>query len=268
MTDPIVWSSSSLKTLLTCGQMFYFAHIERIKEKPRVRLLIGNAAHTAAETNLEQKITSEVDLPMDSVLDSFSTAFDAGIKEVTTPEELPGPAKDSGLALVKLYHNKVSPLLQPAAVEEKVQFTINGRTYATTLDVRTTRDDVLDLKTTQRKPNPSNHAFQVIGGAVAFRQKTGRTERDAGLDFLIRKKKPEYLPIRWGPITNQAIGVFSKQIEYAENIIKRGDFVANGIASYACSWCGYTQICPAYRAAFGSRPPDTLLDESPFQAVT
>lgn len=267
MTDPIVWSSSSLKTLLTCGLQFRFAHIEKIKERPRVRLLVGNATHGAAEVNLSQKITSEVDVPMDVMEDAFSTIFDAGVTEVEEPEELPAKAKDSGIKITRLYHTQVSPKLQPAAVEERVQFTINGRVYATALDVRTKDDEVLDLKTTQRKPNPAGHAFQVIGGAVAFRQKTGRTERDAGLDFLIRKTKPEYLPIRWGPISNQAIGVFAKQIEHAENIIKRGDFVANGIASYACSWCGYTAICPAYRAAFGSRPPETILDDSPFTAV-
>jgi len=220
-----------------------------------VRMVIGTATHKGVETNLAQKITSEVDLPMNDVLDAYSTEFDREVQLVEKPEEPVGPAKDSGAALMRLHHLRVAPSIKPLAVEKETKFTVNGNEYQTYIDYlgqqpRGVR--VGDTKTTAQARDGTNYIFQMIAGALGFRQDTGQTEADIQLDMLVRTQTPKYHVIRWGPLTNAAIGVFAKQVEYANTMVKAGLFPANGIQNHACGSCGYQSRCPAYKAAFGS----------------
>jgi hypothetical protein len=158
--------------------------------------------------------------------------------------------------LVKLHHLRVAPSIQPIAVERQAQFTIGGHIYSTWLDLLDkvkggTR--VRDLKTTAKAADGSNYLFQMIASAVAFRQDSGTTEVDTQLDMLVRTQRPKYHVVRWGPLTNSAIGVFGRQVDHANQIIKSGLFMANGIQNHACGSCGYQERCPAYQAAVKSR---------------
>ena len=255
MTDPVVMSSSSLSTLLRCGLQWKFAYVDRIKEPPKVRMVIGTATHKGVETNLVQKIETEVDLPMNDVLDAYATEFDREVQLVEKPEEPVGPAKDSGAALMRLHHIRVAPSIKPLAVEKETKFTINGNEYQTYIDYLGQQPSgvrVGDTKTTAQARDGTNYIFQMIAGALGFRQDTGQTEADIQLDMLVRTQKPKYHVVNWGPLTNAAIGVFAKQVEYANRMVKEGLFPANGIQNHACGSCGYTRRCPAYQAAYGS----------------
>lgn len=251
-------SSSSLSTLLRCGLQWQFAYVDRIKSPPSVRQLIGTATHKAVETNLEQKITSETDLPVNDVLDAYSTSWDKEAPDISAPDEPLGTAKDAGAGLVKLHHREVAPTITPLAVEKQSQFTIGGRHYSTFIDLVAKKPEgkqVRELKTAKQTSDGAQHMFQLVGATIAERQNTGEIETDMQLDMLIRTKEPKVHTINWGPITAATIGVFSKQIETANQMVKSGLFPANGVQNRACSWCGYTAICPAYKAAYGSRKP-------------
>jgi hypothetical protein len=255
MTDPIVMSSSSLSTMLRCPKQWEFAYVHRIKEPPKVRMVIGTATHKGVETNLVQKIESQIDLPINDVLDAYSTEFDREVASVEKPEEPVGPAKDQGAGLMKLHHLRVAPSIQPLAVERETKFTINGHEYQTYIDYlgqRPTGVRVGDTKTTQQARDGTNYIFQMIAGAIGYRQATGKTEADIQLDMLVRTQTPKYHVINWGPLTSSAIGVFAKQVEYANTMAKAGLFPATGIQNHACSSCGYQARCPAYQAAYGS----------------
>src|SRR5215471_2585282 len=92
MTDeePVdVWSGSSLNTFLRCAKQWEYAYVYRFKRPPKLRMVLGAAAHFAVETDLRQKITTQVDLPVGDVLDAFSTSYD--LESVEAEEE---PAKD------------------------------------------------------------------------------------------------------------------------------------------------------------------------------
>jgi hypothetical protein len=262
VSDPIVWSSSSLSTWLRCGLQYRFAHIERIKSPPSIRTVLGSAAHEAVEHNYRQKITTETDEPLDTVLDVYSDSFDTRLPEVEKPDEPVRPAKDAGVGLVRLHHATVAPKHMPVYVEQQVQFEINGRPYQTFIDL-VDKDagghTVIDLKTSQRTVSRVGHVLQLIAGAAGFRQKTGLTEKDTALHVLIRTKKPQYQEVSFGgPVNNQAMALLSRQIEDADAMVKAGRFPANGLASFACGWCGYTKICPAYRAAYGKQLPQDM----------
>lgn len=229
---------------------------------PAVRTALGAAAHTAIEHNYRQKIDSARDEPLDVVLDVYGDAFDDEVEMVERPEESVPEAKDDGVRLVKLHHRSVAPAQQPVYVEEQVQFEIGGHPYQTYIDAVTVpaeapesaRFTVRDLKTAQRTPSRTAHVLQLIAGAAGFRQKTGLIEEDVALDVLVRTKKEQHVPMTWGgPVEASAFRVLSQQIAYADEMVKAGNFPANGLTSQACSWCGFQSICPAYRAAFGPR---------------
>jgi hypothetical protein len=50
-----------------------------------------------------------------------------------------------------------------------------------------------------------------------------------------------------GPVSDEEIVRFANIVESVAHAIKAGRFVPNGLASGACSWCGYKAICPAYQ---------------------
>jgi len=256
LADPVVLSGSSIATFLRCGQQWYYAYVEGIKSPPTIRQAIGIAAHRAIEVDMAQKVDSYTDLPLDDVLDAFSDSYDLEIVGAEEDEtENPEIGKDSGLALVKKAHDEVLPKIQPVFVEEPVQFRIDGIPYSGVIDLVDDHDRVRDWKTTKRRPSGAGGLYitQMTGYALAYRQKTGKVESEVVLDHLIRTKLPQYLPIAsGGPIDNGAIVTFARIVSDVYAQIQEGRFLPNGLMSQACSWCGYTSICPAYREWSGT----------------
>lgn len=200
---------------------------------------------------MRQKVASKTDLPLEEVLDAFSDSYDLEVQGADPSEdENPLSGKDSGAALVKKAHADVLPKIQPVFVEEPVQFRIDGVPYSGVIDLVDDKRRVRDWKTTKRRPSAAGGLYitQMTGYALAYRQKTGLVESEVVLDHLIRTKLPQYLPIAsGGPIDNGAIVTFAKIVSDVSAQIQEGRFLPNGLMSQACTWCGYTQICPAYR---------------------
>ena len=254
MSDPVVLSGSSINTFLRCGQQWYFAYIEKLKSPPNLKQVVGIATHRAVEVNMAQKVTTKLDLPVSDVLDAFSESYDSQLPEVEDDDD-PGEAKDSGIAITRLYQTEVAPPIQPLWVEQEIQFAINGQPYSGVIDLVEEREGVFgpehiirDTKTTGRKPTGEGHAIAMTGYAVAFRHKTGMKESDIALDYLVRTKKPYYLEVKnSGPIADDAIAQFGSIVGAVGKAIEAESFVPNGLQNNACSWCGYTAVCPAYQ---------------------
>jgi RecB family exonuclease len=255
MGEPLVLSASSLTTFLRCGQQWWYGYVAKIKSPPTLKQLVGTAAHEAVETNLRQKIDSGVDLPLPEVQQAFSDAWDRDVKDVEPDDneehETPGEAKDSGIRVITTYQKEVSPKLHPILVEHAMQFTINGIAWSGVLDSVDQRAVIRDLKTTARKPQGSNYILNMTGYALGYRHEFGTRETGIALDYIVRTKKPYYHPvISGGPIDDAAIATFAGIVTKASESIAHGDFLPNGLIGSppACSWCGYRNICPAYRA--------------------
>lgn len=199
---------------------------------------------------MSQKSYSGIDLPEEAVLDAFSDRYDALAPDVESEDEDedPGKAKDSGIGLVRLHHREVAPKIQPFWVEEPVQFAIDDIPYTGTIDLVDDKNRIRDWKTSKRKPTQISHVLQMTGYALAYRHLTGDTESEVVLDYLIRTKQPQYLPIAsGGPIDGDAIVRFASIVGEVHAAISTGRFLPNGLMSNACSWCGFKNICPAYR---------------------
>jgi len=243
MTNPVVLSGTSLQTFLRCGHQWYLAYIVQLKSPPNVRMVLGIAAHSAVEHNMAQKVITKTDVTAEEMVDVFSDNFDGHVGDVEDDEDH-GKAKDDGIGLVKLHRREVSPLIQPVWVEEAGQLEINDIPYSWTVDIVDDKGRIRDTKTKMRKPTLEENMLQMTGYALGYRQRTGLVESDIVIDGLVRTKVPQYVPLYAGGSVNDAqIDGFADTFESISGSIGHGDFPPNGLASGACSWCGYAKFC-------------------------
>lgn len=250
MSQEVVLSASSVATFLRCEKQWEYAYIHEIKRPPSIRQAVGLSTHSAIEHNMRQKIESRIDLPRSDVEDVFVTEYDRLIQDVEAPEESPGKAKDNGILVVRTHHTEVAPKIQPQLVEEPVLIKVNGVDYSGYIDIVDDRLRIRDTKTTGRKPSGVSlqYVMAMTGYALAFRHLTKQQESEVVFDYLVRTKKPYYMPVAsGGPVDRHAIRMFAKVVEDIYARILEGRFLPNGLVSQACGWCGYRDICPYYK---------------------
>jgi PD-(D/E)XK nuclease superfamily len=245
--------------------LWFFAYVAGVKSPPSLKAARGIAVHRAAETNFTQKIDSEHDLPVNDLLDAFSTSYDSEIADGFRQDDNdPGEIKDDGAKLVRLFRREVAPRIQPEIVEQSLQYEINGQIWTGQIDVAqrvpvfnkatgevTYQLEVRDLKTTGRTPQPDQYKLAMTGYGLSQRQATGEVEAGIVLDYLIALKNPRYEEHRSGPLSDEDIRSFAWIVEQVAAQIQAGRFVPNGLLSGACNWCGYRDICPARRGMNG-----------------
>lgn len=262
MAVPLTLSGSSLNTYLRCGKQWEYAYVQRLKRPPTLKLALGSAAHTTVEIDLKNKLRTGEDLPREQVTETFRDEF---VKEAEDAEDSGRDTKsgmlDSGIKTVGFWHDEVAPITHPAMVEEEIQFRLltdrmpEGVVITGTIDNVDTSDVVADWKFTSRTPakGDGSYLLNMTTYAIGFRKKTGRVEKGVRLDHLVRLKKPKHVPVESGPVPDQSIRAYAEIVTDVAKGIQAGFFPATGLKSQACSWCGYRDICPAFRAVNGGR---------------
>jgi len=200
------------------------------------------------------------DLPQEAVQDTFRDEF---VLEAEDAEEKPdkgetkGSMLDSGVLAVGAWHKTVAPKTHPVMVEQEIQFSLNGIPISGTIDV-VNKDDPLDeddtigdWKFVGRKPSTAGaYLLNMTGYAIGYRQLTGKVEKRVRLDHMVRTKDPYHFPIQSdGPVPDESIVAYAGIVQDVAESIGAGVFPPTGINSNACGWCGYKDICSAYRAA-------------------
>jgi hypothetical protein len=261
MAEPVVLSGSSLNTFLRCARQWEYAYVQRLRRPPSLKAALGIAAHDAVETDLRQKIVTRVDIPKSDVVDAFATKFRteaADSEENEKKKETRATMLDSGVIAVGHWYDHVAPATQPVLVEQNGQFllTIRDRRteetmavpYDWTLDMVDEQERVRDWKFVSKKPSGGQeYVLNMVGYAVGYRRLTGKIERGVQLDHIVRTKVPQYVPISSGPIEDESIFAFAGIVKDVVASINAGIFPPTGLKSNACSWCGYADICPAYK---------------------
>jgi RecB family exonuclease len=250
-----VLSGSSLNTFLRCAKQWEYAYVYRFKRPPNLKMVKGTAGHKAAEVHLLAKLDTPfgmVDGPVDVALDAFSDSFDEEAKEAfEEPDKglTKAKVKDKGIGEVKYWHKEVAPQIQPQLMEQPISFLVNGIPWTGTIDLVDAEDRVRDWKFTGRTPSSADsYILNMVGYAIGYRNLTGKVESQIVLDHVVGLVKPKYVPIRSdGPVSDQSIVAFADIVQTAMRSINAGIFPANGLKSGACSWCGYRDICPAYK---------------------
>lgn len=267
--DPQVLSGSSVKTYLRCGKQWEYAYVLQIKRPPSIKQGLGIAAHEAVAFNFEQKILTYQDLPKEAVADRFSDAWEllaVDIEDVVNVERLDArtgkttktrketkdKAKSSGYDAVFKYQEEVAHLIQPTMVEQEIRFILDGEIEWTGIfDLSDSNNRLRDHKFVSRKPDSvAPYLVPMIGYALGYRQVTKSIEAEVVLDYMVRTAEPYYLPLAsGGPISDSQIAAFADIVRGVKSNIDNGIFLPTGLESHACGWCGYNDICPAYRAA-------------------
>lgn len=271
--SPTILSGSSVNTYLRCQKQWEYAYVLQLKRPPSIKQGLGIAAHEAVAFNMEQKTLTFANLPDEEVGQKFLDTWDImsiEIEDVTEEtrfsektgkplknrKETKADARRSGAQAVMLYQEEVATVVQPVWVERKIQFRLNEEIdYSGIYDLSDIADRVRDQKFVSKRPSDGGtYILPMIGYALGYRQLEGKKESEVVLDHIVRTQDEYYLPLAsGGPITDDAIAQFAHIVTEVKRSIDAGIFIPTGLQSHACSWCGYADICPAYRTANGGR---------------
>lgn len=149
-------SPSMLKLWLSCGAKFVFKYLELVPSLFPVPILIGLAAHKAAQKNHEQKITTMIDMPEDEITDIAADSFSSNIKEtgvfLTKDEKfmkntILGDGKDRTVKAARIYSAKVAHTIRPKTAETYLKSDLGfGLPLVAKPDVIDLDDLIIDLK--------------------------------------------------------------------------------------------------------------------------
>lgn len=170
-------SASSVKMIARCPEQWRQRYLEGRKAPPAAALIAGRADHAAIEHSMVQKIATFTDLPTGEVMDKFIDVFEQEVEHVGIAElevkdrgdsvldkagkvRVLDKMKTEGVDMVGMYHNSMSPLIQPTSVEEEfvvelpsLPVKVIGRLDLVATSTRTdlAQPHIIDRKTTRRK---------------------------------------------------------------------------------------------------------------------
>lgn len=253
MTEPVVLSGSSLNTYLRCHRQWEYAYVHRIVRPPRLRMALGISAHYAVEVDLQHKVKTWEDMPRDEVVQTFVDDFERVAADAEAePGETKGGTKDSGVTAVGTWYDRVAPNVAPVLVEQNGQFMLRSDDvevpYDWTIDVVDQDRMIRDWKFVSKRPSGTqSYVLNMVGYAIGYRRQSGEMESGVQLDNIVRTKTPYHYPQSSGPVADDDIEAFTEIVTTVYQAIGTGLFPPTGLQSNACSWCGYRDICNAYK---------------------
>ncbi len=251
---------SSIGTFLDCSLKFRFDRIDKIQTPKALALAFGTAIHRPLEVNYKQKLQTEKDITTEQMVDEFSAAFEIETKEVEAREflsESKGAVKDVGVRLIKQYHTIISPKVQPAYVEERLEAQIDGLddeisiTLSGQIDLVDNRKRLIDHKTTKRSPSEVSQSYVLQQTSYRLLAEAHNIEIEQNhIDYLIKTSLPQIkrFAVETDPdFLNNILAVMVQSI-------KKEIFVPNR-NSMLCSrkYCSYWNEC---EKKFGGRVKD------------
>lgn len=167
-------------------------------------------------------------------------------------DEDPAELGACGEALVSKYMDQAAPLIEPAAVEMRVEGEIGGIRVQGWIDLLDVNGRITDLKTAARKPSAiePDYKFQI----ATYAQLTPGASGEARLDTLVKTKTPALVTQDF-TVTEQGIPATTKLYPLAQQPMKSDHFMPNRL-SLTCSRrnCSYWRHC---EREWGGGVPET-----------
>ena len=253
-------SFSQLSMYLRCGEQYHRRYILGEKIPPSGALVRGKCGHKALEANFRQKIESRKDIKKKEILSVFSDEWKRALSEeevAWTPDELDGNSpkkaagkmKDSGIALVSIYHKEQSPQVQPIEVEQefRVDFDDGFPPLVGIIDRVTEDYAVEDDKFVSKSPS----AFDMITDVQLTCYQLGYQIREGKPPIRLRKRfaistsTPKSVCFEIIPRNKEQMDRFLNRLQAAMGGIRKGVFLPAANDSWACSerFCGYWSTC-------------------------
>lgn len=245
------YHQSAVGCYLKCGKQYEFRYIQGLKVRPRAALTVGRAVDEAVSFNLENKIGTGIDAPLEQVEAICSDVFDELSLETDWKEDSPGEQKDMSLSMTRAHHEILAPTIDPETVQEEFHIELDGKEYSIggTFDL-TTKDGVLvDTKTSRLKYEPESiqtNTQPVLYDFAyeALRQKKAKSFR---YDVLIKPTKTLGTRVQQveGVVTEKAREFLFETLDQVHKGIKAGVAMPAAESSWFCSknWCGYWDMC-------------------------
>ncbi len=246
-------SPSQVRCFMDCQVRWWFKYGMKYPDPPNGKMVLGKAVHAALTQNFAQKLDSYEDLPVPGVRALFreSWALEQAQTEFRDDED-PSELAACGEALVSKYMDLLAPLIQPAAVEMRVEGRIGGIRVQGWIDLIDVDGQIIDIKTAARRPNriDVDHRFQLSTYAQLARGASGR----ARVDTLVKTKTPSIVTHSF-TVTDEDLLAINKLYSLAQRSMKAGLYMPNRL-SMACSRrnCCYWRQC---EAELGGKVPET-----------
>ncbi len=241
-------SFTQLNMLLRCGEQYRRRYIQKEIIPPSGSMVRGRSAHKAEEFNFKQKITTNTDLPIEIVKDTFSDEWERNKYNIQwTEEELDGdsPAKregkykDVGISLIEVYHTELAPQAHPIAVEDKftVQFEGGYPELTGIIDRIDGGDNIIDLKFVGKSPSIDDLAkdIQITSYDFGFRHKYKMKPYLLKKEYAVATKKPKTVIQESKPRDDETLNRFLRRLESAMGAIGKGNFLPASHGWWGCS---------------------------------
>lgn len=186
-------SPSQVACFTDCSARWYFKYALHLPDPKNANLALGIAVHEAIAWQLTHGMETGFLPDAWDVAEEFGALWRDELERETIlrDEDDPKEIEATGRALVARYAAEVSPLIEPAAIEEHVAGTIGGVKVQGKVDIRQKDGLIRDIKTAARKPNgvSAQHAFQL----ATYAQITPNVPDRAILlvDTLVKTKTPQ-----------------------------------------------------------------------------
>jgi len=156
-----VLSPSQVRCFMDCQMRWWFKYALKSPDPATGKMALGRAVHAALTQNFALKVETQEDLPVTGVVALFRDAW-AREREQTEfrDDEDPAELGVCGEALVSKYMDQAAPLIEPAAVEIRVEGTIGGIRVQGWIDLMDVDGRIIDLKTAARKPSGIESEWQ------------------------------------------------------------------------------------------------------------
>ena len=258
-------SYSQLNTYLRCGMQYRYSYVLGIKEPPSLAPSAGTAGHTAVEMDSRRKIRTGANMPIDEMLDLFSTSFTKETEDVVLkPDEDKGRTKDDLVHSLAMYHGTLAKEMLPLVVEKSFRLDLAIEKVRPVVG----RIDLINLQgkavgiwdnkfTMNRRPKSQMEAdtsIQLTTYDMAIKQETGKDVSRLGLIQFIppgrdSSRSPAVINVvershaAMMPEAREARAARVKyQYETAERGIKEAIFIPTD-NPIVCGWCGYRDRC-------------------------
>lgn len=247
-------SASSITQFWRCPEQFRRVYLQNERRAPSAALVVGSADHEAHSVNFTQKIDTGEDLPTSDVLDAFHDAWaksidrNGGESEIEWDEK-PHVIYDRHVHAVANYHEMVSPLVEPIAVEKKLVRFIEGCPvpvigYA---DVMTERS-VIERKTANRTERGPKQEWRVQG--LIYMAETGKSVNW----HVVNKKTAEvttaldwpalHMPYQQSSIDQFVVQTAQTMADYLRRYGPDEPWPgAIAMPTWACGYCGFRSTC-------------------------
>lgn len=264
---PDLLSPSSITTFLTCPEQWRRVYLQHERSRSNGNLLIGRADSKARELDLGQKITTGINMPLETVKEIAGDTFDkeveseGGINEVewdTDKGETAGTAKDMAVGVAAAYRQQVAETVVPIAVEREVRVDVAGivpgvRGYMDVEETPVVRENKTAAKRMTKPTGPQ--LIQTLLYSAA-------TGKPTSFDISVKKKQPEVVTAATEPgllvhtnpeeVLQRLSRVTTTVVESIVGMLdQRGPddpWLGTGAGQVVspCGWCDFKASCPFY----------------------